>query len=515
MLCSYLFAFCITSSHFFCLRLSNPIPIPTTTTTLLFISIAIWSSVLQSCSPYLSPVSLFPIVNLYFPSTSFTPSTLLCNPPPNTIVKMATYYPVLSVSISIAAIATLISLLLNLYESHNPPSLLQELAAHQFAWGKSTTDVPISTVSVIAKRLLSRDPTLPHDLLATVAPSDTISIQPIRDYTNAQRLVRIKTFCARHVCDVSETDPNYKLTPLHLAAFSGDHALSKYLIEHGAEPRSDHVGRLPHNLTFASFIPNSKRFAREAGRHCEFPVVEFDGSEHAKAETTRLVSEGEPVLLRGAFRHYAPQIAEWQVNDMVQRFSHMRVTVGHVPYAAAFNLSTREMSLGEFYERFVQPEAEGREKPLYVFNKGAALCVDGYRALVSLVEEAFPAEILEHPDATGALDGIHFFFGKKSTGAPFHIHADAVNAAVHGAKRWFVFTPAKTVYSRKTIKEWVEEDLPTLGEDKRPLECLQEAGDVVYVPLDWGHAVLNEEDNTFGYALELLNRRDTFAHLWR
>lgn len=428
---------------------------------------------------------------------------------------MPTSYPVLSVSISVAAVATLISLLLNFYASHNPPSLLREIAAHQFAWGKSTTDVPISTVSVFAKRLLSRDPTLPHDLLAIVTPADTIPIQPVRDYTNAQRLARIKAFCAKHVCDVSETDHHFKLTPLHLAALSGDSALSKYLLDHGAEPRADHVGRLPRNLTFASFIANSRRFAREAGRQCEFPVVEYDGSKEARAEARRLVSEGEPVLLRGAFWHYAPRMAEWKVGQMVQEFKEMRVTVGHVPYAAAFNLSTQQMRLGEFYERFVRSGSEGRGTPLYVFNKGAAMCEDGYGALARLVEEAFPSELVEHPDVTGGLEGIHFFFGKNGTGAPFHIHADAVNAAVHGVKRWFVFTPATTIYSRKTIKEWAEEDYSELGEDERPLECLQEAGDVVYVPLDWGHAVLNVEDNTFGYALELLNRRDTFSHLWR
>lgn len=429
---------------------------------------------------------------------------------------MPTSYPVLSVSISVAAIATLISLLLSFYASHNPPSLLREIAAHQFAWGKSTTDVPISTVSVFAKRLLSRDPTLPNDLLTIISPADTISIQPVRDYTNAQRLARIKTFCARHVCDVSETDQRFKLTPLHLAALAGDSALSKYLVDHGAEPSADHVGRLPRNLTFASFIANSRRSAREAGRQwCEFPVVEYDGSEKAKAETRRLVSEGEPVLLRGAFWRYAPRMAEWDVGKMVEEFKEMRVTVGHVPYAAAFNLSTHEMSLGEFYERFVRVESETRRLPLYVFNKGAALCADGYGALARLVEEAFPSELVEHPDVTGGLEGIHFFFGGKGTGAPFHIHADAVNAAVHGLKRWFVFTPAKTIYSRKTIKEWAEEDYPGLGDGERPLECLQQAGDVVYVPLDWGHAVLNVEDNTFGYALELLNRRDTFSHLWR
>lgn len=324
---------------------------------------------------------------------------------------------------------------------------------------------------------------------------------------------RVKRFCSLNRCNPSEADPHFGLTPLHLAAVAGDHELTQYLTSLGAVPQPDHVARLPRNLSFANFISNSKKWARAAGRNdCDFPIVNYDGSPEARAEASRLVGEGEPVLLRGAFTHYARDM-DWDVTKWVHQFREMQVTVGHVPYAAAFNLSTNRMNLGEYYERFVKPESDA---PLYVFNKGQEVCHDGYHALGRLVEEAFPSpQLVAHPDETGGMAGIHFFFGKKGSGAPFHIHADAINAAVSGEKRWFVFTPGKTLYSRKTIKRWVEEDYPSLKEEDRPLECVQKKGDVVYVPLDWGHAVLNVEENTFGYALELLNRRDTLSHLWQ
>jgi ribosomal protein L16 Arg81 hydroxylase len=71
------------------------------------------------------------------------------------------------------------------------------------------------------------------------------------------------------------------------------------------------------------------------------------------------------------------------------------------------------------------------------------------------------------------------------------------------------------LYSRKHIKRWLDEDYEGLAEAEKPLECIQRPGDVIYVPLDWGHAVINLEENTFGYALELLNKRDTFAEFDR
>ncbi len=76
-----------------------------------------------------------------------------------------------------------------------------------------------------------------------------------------------------------------------------------------------------------------------------------------------------------------------------------------------------------------------------------------------------------------------------------------------------MYPPIQAIYSRKHISRWIEEDYVNLKEEEKPLECIQEAGDIIYVPFDWGHAVLNTAEQTFGYALELLNRREVFASL--
>jgi oxalate decarboxylase/phosphoglucose isomerase-like protein (cupin superfamily) len=49
--------------------------------------------------------------------------------------------------------------------------------------------------------------------------------------------------------------------------------------------------------------------------------------------------------------------------------------------------------------------------------------------------------------------------------------------------------------------------LPTVAAEDSPMECVQEAGDVIFVPRHWGHAVLNLQ-TTIGYALE-------FPTVWR
>lgn len=412
----------------------------------------------------------------------------------------------------VSVLVVLLSILYHYFlRSATPSSLLQLLAIDQFTWTLSTTPIPISAVSVLAKSLLSKDlSSLPVAFHHLLPDDDTVHLQPVRDILNLQRLDAVKRFCQKNSCQFGEADTLYGLTPLHLAKFTGDTKLAEWLKENGAEEVNDHVNRKPRNLSFTHFISNAKKWKRE-GETCDFPIVDFtDDSkfEWAKGEVRRLVGEGEPVLMRGAFNKYYGE--HWDVDEWVKRFADVQVTVGYVPYANAFKLSTRRMSLKEYHD-----VTKTESVPSYVFNKHVGISKGAYDALRALYTDCLPLNIISDPNETGGLDNIHFFYGRKNSGAPFHVHADALNAAVSGSKRWFAYTPQRTIYSRKTIQRWVKEDYERLSEEERPLECMQTAGDVVYVPLDWGHAVINGHDDTFGFAMEVLNRRDTLSHLWR
>ncbi len=385
--------------------------------------------------------------------------------------------------------------------------VLRYVSTGQFDWGSSTTTVPISTVSVLLKRLLSRDETLPADLLAEVPPSDTIHVQSVRNWLNRRRLERLSAVCsAGRACNVRSVG-RHGTTALHVAAFSHDTALADFLRERGAPDLFDDAKRLPRNLSFANFIENSRRWAKLPD--CELPVIDYDGSDEARAETHRLVSEGEPVLLRGALRSVAPDLIDkFSIEQLIEKFGDVQVRVGAVPYASYFNLTTSSMSLAKFYaDHMASPETN--DAPLYVFAKHAGVAAEGYAALEKLVMDAFPiSTLITSPSKTGGAAETHFFLGRARSGAPFHLHADAVNGAVYGRKHWYIYTPARSLYSRASVADWVRDSLPELDESSRPLECVQHPGDVIYVPLDWGHAVLNKDD-VFGLALELLNRRAT------
>ena len=94
-----------------------------------------------------------------------------------------------------------------------------------------------------------------------------------------------------------------------------------------------------------------------------------------------------------------------------------------------------------------------------------------------------------------------FYVGTPGSGAPMHYHEDALNVLVYGEKYWLMEPPARSQYSTIAAADYVRHVLPHLPPAARPMQCTQAAGDVMYVPRTWGHAVLNTR-TSIGFALE-------------
>ena len=101
-----------------------------------------------------------------------------------------------------------------------------------------------------------------------------------------------------------------------------------------------------------------------------------------------------------------------------------------------------------------------------------------------------------------------FYAGAAGTGAPVHVHGDAWNALAHGRKRWVLFPPEQARYSTIPAGEFYGAVLPELCRECAehpgahcPLQVTQEEGDILFVPREWGHAVLNVQPSV-GVAAE-------------
>jgi hypothetical protein len=84
---------------------------------------------------------------------------------------------------------------------------------------------------------------------------------------------------------------------------------------------------------------------------------------------------------------------------------------------------------------------------------------------------------------------LQLFAGMGGTGSPHHWHTEALNVLAYGRKLWAILPPADTAFSNDPHTAFFARDpLPP-----RALFCVQDAGDIVFVPSNGGHAVLNLE----------------------
>ena len=107
------------------------------------------------------------------------------------------------------------------------------------------------------------------------------------------------------------------------------------------------------------------------------------------------------------------------------------------------------------------------------------------------------------------------FLAPPGEGAGFHFHNDAASVLVHGRKRWFMYPPSAWdvialpkgneegsaaaevgglgLVSQRQFFEGVYPKVLRAGAParKRPHECVQRPGDVVYVPEMWSHMTLS------------------------
>lgn len=228
-----------------------------------------------------------------------------------------------------------------------------------------------------------------------------------------------------------------------------------------------------------------------ANNRCDVAVR--DGSRIDGATFVRdFVSLRRPVLLRGLARDW-PALREWTMDALRAHFGAVSVAVGTIPYAADFARPARRVRLDQYlaYLSNFTIDRVLYEDPLYLFDNEVAV-----RAPALLDRRLLPLPLPIITAATGGdaerTDPVQWMLGPPLSGSPAHFHAHAWNACVVGAKRWFLYPAYAAFYSVRPPVRFAFD--PPAADAQRPLECIQRAGDVIYVPEDFGHAVLNLHD---------------------
>jgi hypothetical protein len=214
-----------------------------------------------------------------------------------------------------------------------------------------------------------------------------------------------------------------------------------------------------------------------ANPFCDIPTVAAGALESRVFQDT-FVSLRRPILIQG-YRQWAqlPRLTADQLATEDARFG-FSVQVGLIPYAKTYGEASASMKLSGYAQRHLSAHANASTP--YVFD-----------AQVYTREPALQALF---PTPT-ALVGPHVVLtqtivGPEGTGSSPHFHGHAANMLLFGRKQWTLW-PARNAFFRVApAQTLVNESFPA-ALMRGALRCVQEAGDLLFVPAQMGHAIRN------------------------
>ncbi|XP_069142317.1 LOW QUALITY PROTEIN: uncharacterized protein [Argopecten irradians] len=178
----------------------------------------------------------------------------------------------------------------------------------------------------------------------------------------------------------------------------------------------------------------------------------------------------------------------WSVKNLKREYGKWSVLYGNsleiVRRGGNGHLQT---SFSEYVDKLMN-DRDAMGDPFYIFDR-------------SFYNDSTLPKTLKPPKYFQIKDGVDdsiFFMGASSSGVSFHKHADAWNGVIFGRKRWFLYdihqTPPGGVYPGFTQGEWYKKLYPHLDEAHKPMECIQEAGEILYLPEGTYHGTINLGD---------------------
>ena len=174
--------------------------------------------------------------------------------------------------------------------------------------------------------------------------------------------------------------------------------------------------------------------------------------------------------------------------------------VGDTPENFAAISHNRSMSLSEYIKHLKTGDFSGLPHgnatiwyKVFHDNGPSASCKADRAAPEQQLHRAMSGVLAKVLSALG-LDGelaerSDYGLGPSSVGVPQHTHARAINLLLHGAKRWFLPPPRKGAWSNRA-PDWPQPS------EARSLECMQWAGDVMFVPDEYPHGTVNMQTST-------------------
>jgi len=218
---------------------------------------------------------------------------------------------------------------------------------------------------------------------------------------------------------------------------------------------------------------------------------------------TEVACKAQPIIIEDCCSHW-PAMDKWSIDALEERFRH-------VPFKVAKDDNGKKLRMKfKYFADYIRHQRD--DNPLYLFetemddNAHIRPLMDDYE-----VPKYFPHDWFSLVNTDARPPFRWFCIGPKRSGTTVHtdpLGTAAWNAVTHGVKRWVLMEPHET---KKRVKG---KDLVQSGEDDEAImyfdfilprikhaypdlkiyEGLQKPGEVIFVPGEWWHGVLNLED---------------------
>jgi histone arginine demethylase JMJD6 len=234
------------------------------------------------------------------------------------------------------------------------------------------------------------------------------------------------------------------------------------------------------------------------------PVDVIDASNITPSEfLNRCASKKKPVIIRGYINSW-PAISNgrWDASSLSKRFKHTMFKVGEDDNGRKLKIKMKT------FMDYMEHQTD--DSPLYLFESGMIGETSSLRKDY-WVPDLFPDDYFNLAGKEYKPPHRWFCIGPKRSGTTVHfdpLGSAAWNAVTHGFKRWVLFEPKaeKQIVKGRKYKDKAEDDeaihyfdflLPRIREANPNLkvyECIQGPGDLIFVPGQWWHGVLNLTD---------------------
>jgi len=210
-----------------------------------------------------------------------------------------------------------------------------------------------------------------------------------------------------------------------------------------------------------------------------------------------------PCIIEGGIDHW-PAMHRWSTESFEERFRHVPMKVGKSDSGKKLRMKYK------YFVDYMRKQMD--DSPLYLFetdmdeNAYIRRLTEDYE-----VPDIFPDDWFNLVNHDSRPPWRWFCVGPARSGTTVHIDplgTDAWNAVTHGEKHWVLFEPSA---SRRVVKgkdvartgekseaiDYFDLHLPRIKRKNPELkvyEALQKAGDIIYVPGNWWHGVVNTED---------------------